>query len=65
MSNVTGQSLKSEVLVLAEKIVELCHEHTSSEVVAVAATSIAGKVISTASLRLSEEHSLSAEALAQ
>jgi hypothetical protein len=42
---VTGQLLKSEVLILAEKIVELCREHTSSKVEAIAATEIAGKAI--------------------
>jgi hypothetical protein len=45
MGKVTGQPLKSEVLILAEKIVELCQEHTSSEIVALTATEIAGKVM--------------------
>ena len=43
MKTVTGQ--KSEVLELAEKIVELCREYTSSDLIATAATEIAGKVI--------------------
>ena len=55
----TGQPFKSEVLGLAEKIVDLCSEHTSNVYVAIVATEIVGKVI--LSQQFAGEHALSAE----
>ena len=57
MQNVTGQK---EVLELAGKIADLCREHTTSEIVAITATSVAGKVISATWQQLPEGPALSA-----
>ena len=53
MKTVTGQ--KPEVLELAGKIVDLCREHTSSAIVAMTATAIAGKVVTATWPQLYEE----------
>jgi hypothetical protein len=64
-------SLKSEILQLAEKIVQLCDDHTSSALVAGTATEVAGKIIATESLLSAhspfengENHDLAAPSMA-
>ena len=52
----TKQQVDAEILKLAEIIVEVCREHTSSAVVAVASTEIAGKVIASVDLKESCEY---------
>jgi hypothetical protein len=54
MKAVTGQS---EVLQLAEKLVGLCREHTSSVTVSKAALEVAGTVMSACDVRSFEEQS--------
>jgi hypothetical protein len=46
MEAVTGSALKSDVLQLAAKLVEICREHTTSVVTAMVAVQIAEKTIS-------------------
>lgn len=43
---VTGQPLKAEVLQFAEKIVDLCNEHTFNATIASTAAGIAATVMS-------------------
>ena len=45
MGTVTGKMSKSDVLELAEKVIQVCREHTSSDVVARGAIQIADTVI--------------------
>ena len=45
MKTVTGQAAGLEILELAEKIIHVCDEHTSSRVVSCTAISVAEKIM--------------------